>query len=88
MNSNVSSRYSSDTSLKDIIEMLCKSKTGIHPDIVKNVISLAIEIAREGREGRKIGTMFIIGDEEHVLNSSRSLIPFTVILRRKNIFMT
>ena len=35
---------------------------------------LAIEIAREGREGRKIGTLFTIGDEREVLARSRCLI--------------
>jgi DNA integrity scanning protein DisA with diadenylate cyclase activity len=74
MNSNVSSRYRNDTSLSDILERLCKTKKGIYLDVIKSVISLSIEISREGREGRKIGTMFIIGDEEYVLASSRPLI--------------
>jgi DNA integrity scanning protein DisA with diadenylate cyclase activity len=38
------------------------------------VLELAIEIAREGREGRKIGTMFTVGDEQRVLEHSRPLI--------------
>lgn len=38
------------------------------------MIELAIAIAREGREGRKIGTMFVVGDEERVLALSRPLI--------------
>jgi DNA integrity scanning protein DisA with diadenylate cyclase activity len=39
---------------------------------------LAIEIAREGREGRRIGTLFTIGDAEAVMAWSRHLIlnPF------------
>ena len=35
---------------------------------------LGVEIAREGREGRKIGTMFVIGDVDAVLERSRPLI--------------
>ena len=35
---------------------------------------LAVEIAREGREGRRIGTLFTLGDENAVLAKSRSLI--------------
>lgn len=42
--------------------------------VLLDVVELAIEIAREGREGRKIGTLFIIGDHESVLRRSRSLI--------------
>jgi diadenylate cyclase len=42
--------------------------------IVESLIELAVEIAREGREGRRIGTLFTLGDEEAVLAKSRSLI--------------
>jgi DNA integrity scanning protein DisA with diadenylate cyclase activity len=39
-----------------------------------SVTDLAIEIAREGREGRRIGTLFTIGAEREVLARSRCLI--------------
>ena len=38
------------------------------------VIELAVEIAREGREGRRIGTLFTFGDADAVLKHSRPLI--------------
>jgi len=41
---------------------------------LERTIWLAIEIAREGREGRKVGTLFVISDEENVLEHSRPLI--------------
>ncbi|MEW6732160.1 MAG: diadenylate cyclase [Acidobacteriota bacterium] len=44
------------------------------PKVLESTIELAVEIAREGREGRRIGTIFIIGDEENVLGHSRLLI--------------
>ncbi len=44
------------------------------PVVLDELIELAIEIAREGREGRRIGTIFTIGDSEAVLAKSRSLI--------------
>jgi|SRR5579871_288071 len=44
------------------------------PDIFSSLIELAVEIAREGREGRRIGTLFSFGDHEAVLASSRGLI--------------
>jgi diadenylate cyclase len=37
-------------------------------------VELAVEIAREGREGRKIGTLFAVGDHEEVLTRSRPLV--------------
>jgi diadenylate cyclase len=42
------------------------------------VFSICLEISREGREGKKVGTAFIIGDAENVLAKSRQLIlnPF------------
>jgi diadenylate cyclase len=41
---------------------------------VEEVLQLAVEIAREGREGRKIGTLFVVGDVEATLNRSRPLL--------------
>jgi diadenylate cyclase len=43
-------------------------------ELVESLIELAVEIAREGREGRRIGTLFTLGDEAAVLEKSRSLI--------------
>src|SRR6202047_2470290 len=44
------------------------------PDVLEPLIGLAVEIAREGREGRRIGTLFTLGDEDAVLARSRPLI--------------
>ena len=41
---------------------------------VEEVLQLAVEVAREGREGRKIGTLFVVGDVEAVLERSRPLL--------------
>jgi len=38
------------------------------------VLLLAVEIAREGREGRKIGTLLVVGDVEATLARSRPLL--------------
>src|ERR1700730_13181786 len=53
--------------------ILCQV-TDYDPEIVESLIELAVEIAREGREGRRIGTLFTLGDEVAVLTKSRSLI--------------
>lgn len=42
--------------------------------IIKAVLNLSIEIAREGREGKIIGTAFIVGDTDNVLSRSHQLI--------------
>jgi DNA integrity scanning protein DisA with diadenylate cyclase activity len=56
------------------LDKVCDRIKSIDSRVFRSVMELAIEISREGREGRKIGTMFVIGDEEAVLESSRTLI--------------
>jgi DNA integrity scanning protein DisA with diadenylate cyclase activity len=41
---------------------------------LSQLVLLAVELAREGREGRKIGTLFVLGDVESLLERSRPLI--------------
>jgi diadenylate cyclase len=41
---------------------------------LEEVLQLAVELAREGREGRKIGTLFVVGDVEGTLTHSRPLL--------------
>jgi diadenylate cyclase len=41
---------------------------------VEEVLQLAVELAREGREGRKIGTLFVVGEIEETLRRSRPLL--------------
>lgn len=53
--------------------ILCQV-TEYDPDVLESLIGLAVEIAREGREGRRIGTLFTLGDENAVLAKSRALI--------------
>jgi DNA integrity scanning protein DisA with diadenylate cyclase activity len=44
------------------------------PHVLDAVLSLAIEIAREGREGARVGALFTIGRPTAVLGRSRPLI--------------
>lgn len=50
----------------------------VRPDIFETVLNLAIELATQGREGKAVGTIFVIGDDEKVLQLSRQLVinPF------------
>jgi diadenylate cyclase len=58
----------------DVFGDICSEKRGINPDTLKQVLLLAIEIAREGREGRKVGTLFVVADEAETLKRSKPLI--------------
>jgi diadenylate cyclase len=52
--------------------ILCQV-TEYDPDVLESLIGLAVEIARESREGRRVGTLFTLGDENAVLARSRAI---------------
>ena len=50
----------------------------VEPQVLEKVLQSATDIAREGREGRPVGTTFVVGDYERVLPSCRQMVinPF------------
>jgi DNA integrity scanning protein DisA with diadenylate cyclase activity len=62
--------------VKQLATVKTIDKTGerVDPAAIKAVLRLAIELGREGREGKKVGTAFIIGDTNEVLKRSHQLI--------------
>jgi diadenylate cyclase len=48
------------------------------PAVFERVLTLATQLAVEGREGRPVGALFVLGDSEQVLAQARSLVlnPF------------
>jgi DNA integrity scanning protein DisA with diadenylate cyclase activity len=46
-------------------------ETRVPLDTLKVVVDLAVEVGREGREGKPVGTMFVVGDTRKVLACSR-----------------
>lgn len=50
----------------------------IQPEVIERVIDIASELGKEGREGKHIGALFVVGDAEHVMPLTRQLIlnPF------------
>ena len=57
-----------------MFESIICQVTEYDPEVLESLIELAVEIAREGREGRRIGTLFTLGAEQEVLARSRPLI--------------
>lgn len=57
--------------INDVIE-------AVQPEVFNAVLNIACELAAQGRENRKIGTMFVLGDDEKVMQLSRQMIinPF------------
>jgi diadenylate cyclase len=60
--------------LAELLDEVCSERRGVNNRTLRRVVNLAVEIAREGREGRKIGTLFVVGDSEAVLEHSRPMI--------------
>lgn len=47
-------------------------QTSVPLETLKTVVDLAVEIGREGREGKAVGTLFVVGDTRRVLSQCRS----------------
>lgn len=63
--------------MADILELfsdICSKDRKVNAYTLEQVVLLALEIAREGREGRKVGTLFTVSDENEVLKRSKPLI--------------
>lgn len=50
---------------------LRKLETKVPLETLKTVVDLAVTIGREGREGKAVGTMFVVGDHRKVMLESR-----------------
>jgi len=50
----------------------------VEPQVLEKILQLATDIAREGREGRPVGTTFVVGDYERVVQYCRQMVinPF------------
>lgn len=57
-----------------VLEKLSGRTPWCRPPILESTLELALEIARDGREGRRIGTLFTLGKADVVLAASRPLI--------------
>lgn len=51
---------------------------GVSPEVFQTILSLCIELADKGREGKPVGTIFVVGDEERVMQLSKQMVinPF------------
>ncbi len=59
------------------LESLFDAATAHHPGnplVIRAVLTIACQISVEGREGKPVGTAFIVGDSDEVLQRSRQLI--------------
>jgi len=57
-----------------LVDKICGLKENASRPVLEGVLTLALEIAHEGRGGRKVGTIFVVFDSEEVLQRSKCLI--------------
>jgi diadenylate cyclase len=57
---------------KGIYKILFTAKN-IYPDVVKEVLEIAVELGKKGREGKPVGSIFVIGDSGGVMNRSTQI---------------
>ncbi len=48
-------------------------RTRVPVDTLRMVVDLAVDIGREGREGKAVGTLFVVGDHRRVLSFCRPM---------------
>lgn len=50
----------------------------VHPGVFEELLKISVELATQGREGKPVGTIFVLGDSEKVMQLSRQMIfnPF------------
>ena len=65
---------SSNGHSRGMFKSICQRVRRCNKKNFEPTLELAVEIAREGREGRRIGTLFTFGDADAVLERSRPLI--------------
>jgi DNA integrity scanning protein DisA with diadenylate cyclase activity len=62
----------------EIVHLQEEVAEDVDPRVVERVLKLSVELAREGREGHPVGTLFVLGDTASVLRHSRPAVlnPF------------
>ncbi|MFB6307897.1 MAG: diadenylate cyclase DacZ [Haloarculaceae archaeon] len=43
------------------------------PDVIRDVVEVAVELGRKGQKGKPVGALFVVGDAGKVMNKSRPL---------------
>jgi diadenylate cyclase len=70
---NIGREFSALASKKDFF-----IPASVEPEVMERVLAIATELASEGREGKPVGSLFVLGDTKMVMQYSKPLIlnPF------------
>jgi DNA integrity scanning protein DisA with diadenylate cyclase activity len=58
----------------EMVKKIRECEERISPEVVRAVLSICFDVATKGREGKKVGTAFIVGDVDEVMQRSHPLI--------------
>jgi DNA integrity scanning protein DisA with diadenylate cyclase activity len=78
LDSNIRGVFTFDVEDIEFVKMMEQLEEFIDLELLEHIIDIALEIASEGKEGRHVGALFIIGDAENVMKNTRDQIinPF------------
>jgi len=78
LDSNIRGVFTFDVEDIEFVKMMEQLEDYIDLELLEHVIDIALEIASEGKEGKHVGALFIIGDSETVMKNTRDQIinPF------------
>ena len=67
-----------DLSTNKVMKKLIDCTERVEPAVLRSILNISLQIARQGREGKWYGTAFIIGDSNEVMKRSHPLVlnPF------------
>jgi len=53
----------------------------VHPEVFERLLTIVMELAEEGKEGRPLGTVFVLGDHKKVMAMSSQMVinPFAAV---------
>ena len=60
-----------DFSQSGVYDLFVNSRAD--PDVIRNVLEVAIELGKKGQKGKRVGALFVVGDAGKVMNKSRPL---------------
>jgi DNA integrity scanning protein DisA with diadenylate cyclase activity len=78
VDTNIKGLFTFDVEDIEFVKMMEQLEDSVDLALLEHIIDIALEIASEGKEGRHVGALFILGDAENVLKNCRDQIinPF------------
>jgi len=63
-----------DVSQSPMLKAIAECEERVPAGVIRSLLTIALDIAETGREGRKVGTAFVVGDVEEVMQRSHQMI--------------